>query len=168
MVQLSDSVCVSSRKLPAERERNNTDIFYHRKPRPAVLLQDVPQDVGTADITGEIHNKIGEGNENLVEVEVDAQIKDTPGPVPGQTEDLEEGGGSVGVIEDTILMRPGTDAQHILVPVLPPVPPVLPALPPALPPVLPQLFYPFNPAHAPLGTFPLQFLYRHCFPFCKV
>ena len=164
MVQLSDSVCRSERKLPAERERNKTEIFYHRKPRPAVVNHDVQQEVGTDDITGEIHNKNGEINDNMVEVEVDAQIKDTPGPGPGQTEDLEEEGGNVAVIEDTILMRPGNAAQHILVPVLP----VLPPVPSLLPPVRPQLFYPLHPPHAPIRTFPLHFLYRHCFPFCKV
>ena len=113
-----------------------------------MVNQDVKQEVDaeTNDITPEIHTEKVEVNEILAEV--DAQIKDTPGP--GPTEDLEEGGGSGAVIEDTILMRPGSGVQHILVP------------------VLPQLFYPFQPAHAPIRTFPLQFLYRHCFPFCKV
>ena len=148
VVQLSESVCRSERKFGAERERNKTEIFYKRKPRPAVLNQDVKQEVEaeTNDITGEIDNEKSELNEIMVEV--DAQIKDTPGP--GQTEDLEEGDGSGSVIEDTILLRPGSGVQHILVP------------------VLPQLFYPLQPAHAPIRTFPLQFLYRHCFPFCKV
>ena len=123
------------------------------KPRPAVVNKDVQQEVGTEDITEEIHNKNGEVNDNMMEVEVDAQIKDTPAPGPGQTEELEGGDGSVAVIEDTILMRPGSGVEHILVPVLP---------------VLPQLFYPFQSAHPPVRTFPLQFLYRHCFPFCKV
>ena len=104
----------------------------------------------TNDITVEIDSKNVEGNEIMVEV--DAPIKDTPGP--GQTEDLEEGGGSgaVPVIEDTLLMGPGSGVQHIMVP------------------ELPQLFYPLHPppAHIPIRTFPLQFLYTHCFPFCKV
>ena len=99
----------------------------------------------TNDVTGEIPSKNVEGNEIMVEVA--AQIKDTPRP--GQT-DLEEGGESDAVIEDTILIRPGSAVQHIMVP------------------VLPQLFYPLHPSHAPIRTFPLHFLYRHCFPFCKV
>ena len=145
VVQLSESECSSERKHDGERERNKTEIFYQRKPRPAVVNQDVMQEVetGTNESTGEIHSENVEGNE--VMVEVDALVKDTP----GQT-DLEEGGGSNAVIEDTILMRPDSGVQHILVP------------------VLPQLFYPLNPSHPPIRTFPLHFLYRHCFPFCKV
>ena len=148
MVQLSESVCSSERNFAPERERNKTEIFYQRIPRPAVVNQDVRQEVETEetnDVTGEIHSKNVEGNEIMVEVA--AQIKDTPGP--GQT-DLEEGGESDAVIEDTILIRPGSAVQHIMVP------------------VLPQFFYPLHPSHAPIRTFPLHFLYRHCFPFCKV
>merc|ERR1712062_842308 len=114
-----------------ERERNKTEIFYQRKPRPAVVNQDVMQEVetGTNESTGEIHHsETVEGNE--VMVEVDALFKDTP----GQT-DLDEGDGSNAVIEDTILMRPDSGVQHILVP------------------VLPQLFYPLNPSHPPIRTF---------------
>ena len=145
MVQLSESVCSSERNFAAEKERNKTEIFYQRKPRPAVVNQDVKQEVETEtnDVTEEIDSKNVGGNEIMLDV--DAEIKD----IPGQT-DLEEGGGSNPVIEDTILLRPGSAVQHIMVP------------------VLPQFFYPLHPSHAPIRTFPLHFLYRHCFPFCKV
>ena len=149
MVQLSGSVCSSERKFASERERNTTEIFYQRKPRNPLLNQEVVQEVEleTNDITVETDSKNVEGNEIMVEVDVDvdAPIKDTAGPTEDQAE-----GGSDGVTEDTILMRPGSSVQLILVP------------------VLPQVFYPFQPAHPPIRAFPLHFLYRHCFPFCKV